>query len=443
MSPKAGSTDVSADSVHRSECAQVVPINRIQHSQAGTAFAFWVQPVVLAFASPLFEMPVVSQQQHPKSLDFDNQRRAYLLRKEGYSLTEVAEMVENLEGDPSTPDTVSRCVARFSVKKGLTPYAYKNCGRFAWKLTDEVEKWLVKELLRQRKNTVVTSATLQRDLLKEKGITVSESAIRKALHKFGYRWLNRSQKRCYTPKERLARLLFAKKLKRKGKAGLKKYLSMSFDGVVLAMAPRDDVDRRNHCMEGETKMWRKKGESALPELAGADSYADQVPLARAVPLWAGIGTEGVCEILMHPQKKCTVEEWLKAVRAGKLSAACKQVSKHKRPFTALTDNEKFLKNKEVRKAYAAKRLSLLHIPPRSPDLNMIEKFWGWLRAQLRRRDLKDLNMKRPAPGKTAFKARVRSILRAKKTQKVAGRFAGNLLKVCNEVIKKNGAASRC
>jgi hypothetical protein len=178
----------------------------------------------------------------------------------------------------------------------------------------------------------------------------------------------------------LARWAFAKKLKRKGKAGLKKYLSMSFDGVVLAMAPRDDVDRLNHCMEGETKMWRKKDEAALPELSGADPYAAQIPLARAVPLWAGIGSEGVCEILMHPRKKCNVEEWLKAMRAGKLAAACKQVSKHKRPFTALTDNEKFLKNKDVKKAYKAKRVDILHIPPRSPDLNMIEKFWGWLRV---------------------------------------------------------------
>ena len=388
-------------------------------------------------------MPVVSQQQHPKSLDFNNQRKAYMLRKDGCSLPAIAKMVLNLQGDPSTPDTVSRAIKRFNVKKGYTPYSYKNCGRFAWKVTEEVEKWLVKELVRLRKSTVCTSHTLQRHLVKEKRVHVSESAIRKVLNKAGYWWVNRSQKRKYSAKDRAARWAFAKKLMRKGKEGIKKYLSMSFDGVVLAMAPTDPVDRHNHCMGAEKKIWRKKSEAALPELSAADPYADQLPLARAVPLWAGIGNEGVCEILMHPSKKCHVAEWLKAVRAGKLSAACKQVSKHTRPFRALTDNEKFLKNKDVKKAYAAKRVEILHIPPRSPDLNMIEKFWGWLRTQLRRRDLQDMKMGRPALGKTAYKARVRSIFRAKRTQQVAARFAGNLLKVCREVAKKKGAAARC
>ena len=37
----------------------------------------------------------------------------------------------------------------------------------------------------------------------------------------------------------------------------------------------------------------------------------------------------------------------------------------------------------------------------------------------------------------------KDVMRTKRTQKVAGRFAGNLMKVCKEVCKKKGAASRC
>ena len=56
---------------------------------------------------------------------------------------------------------------------------------------------------------------------------------------------------------------------------------------------------------------------------------------------------------------------------------------------------------------------------------------------------RDLRMKRPALGKTAFKVRVRAVLRTKKTQLKAAQFARNMLKVCKEVKAKKGAASGC
>ena len=81
------------------------------------------------------------------------------------------------------------------------------------------------------------------------------------------------------------------------------------------------------------------------------------------------------------------------------------------------------------------------IPSRSPDLNPIEKFWSWLRRELRRRDLQDWEAKRPAFGRTAYRARLRAVLRAKKTQAVAARYAGNLVTVCKLVQKNKGAHS--
>ena len=35
-----------------------------------------------------------------------------------------------------------------------------------------------------------------------------------------------------------------------------------------------------------------------------------------------------------------------------------------------------------KEAYEAKGIHLWQIPPRSPDLNPIEKFWGWLQKDL-------------------------------------------------------------
>ena len=45
-------------------------------------------------------------------------------------------------------------------------------------------------------------------------------------------------------------------------------------------------------------------------------------------------------------------------------------------------------------------------------------------------------------GKTAYKQRVRAVLRSKKAQEVARAKFRNFKKVCQEVVRKKGAASR-
>ena len=92
-------------------------------------------------------MPLVSQMQHPRSLDFANQRQAYLLhRDEKLAYSEIAKRVVNLKGKPSSAETVRRAVRRFNTKKGMSAYTYARCGRQAWKLTAEMKTWLVRRL---------------------------------------------------------------------------------------------------------------------------------------------------------------------------------------------------------------------------------------------------------------------------------------------------------
>ena len=98
--------------------------------------------------------------------------------------------------------------------------------------------------------------------------------------------------------------------------------------------------------------------------------------------------------------------------------------------------------KLVRPLYVAKRVHMMHIPARSPDLNPIGSFWGWLRGELRRRDLEDLRLKKPALNKVQYKQRVKEVLRTAKAQKVARAKFRNLKKVCQEVVNKKGAMSR-
>ena len=76
------------------------------------------------------------------------------------------------------------------------------------------------------------------------------------------------------------------------------------------------------------------------------------------------------------------------------------------------------------------------------DLNPIEKFWSWLRRELRRRDLQDYKQKKPALTKQQYIARVRQGLQTTKAQQVAKRIAGGFRKTCKEVDNKKGAAAR-
>ena len=102
----------------------------------------------------------------------------------------------------------------------------------------------------------------------------------------------------------------------------------------------------------------------------------------------------------------------------------------------------FLKATTTKVAHAKARVELWHIPARSPDLNPVETFWGWLRKRLRAVDLTDLKTKRRPIQRTALKARVRRLVATKEAKNVARNLVIGLRKVCAEVKRKKGAATR-
>ncbi len=110
------------------------------------------------------------------------------------------------------------------------------------------------------------------------------------------------------------------------------------------------------------------------------------------------------------------------------------------PWRVLCDNESFLKASNA--AHMKVNVVLSKIPPRSPDLNPVEKFWGWMRKQLRAMDLDDLVRKRQPVTKAQLKARVRRLMRSAKAKRVAKNFVKGLRNVCFEVLEKGGGATR-
>ena len=137
------------------------------------------------------------------------------------------------------------------------------------------------------------------------------------------------------------------------------------------------------------------------------------------------------------------DEWEAVVQSGAFVKAIKALKPVKRngPFSVLSDNEAFLRTKICNAAHKAAKVKLFKIPARSPDCNPVERFWGWLRKRLRQLDLRDALAGRPVLGKTAYKARVRSVCKGKKAQAVAASQVKIMRKVCNLIVKKKGEAT--
>ncbi|CAE8653377.1 unnamed protein product [Polarella glacialis] len=422
------------------------PVSGKSSATSSSQFSLsWAAHFLLLQSGRSSAMPVISEVVHPLSLNFENQRKVILLRDvKKQSWDDVRKQVRNLKGKKPTVKLLRRVYKNFSKKKGRVVYKDKKCGRKPWKVTKGVESFLLRRLKALRCESICTTTVLQRELVNEKGVDLEASTIRKVLTRNGYFWLTRAQKRKYSPDVTAQRLAFAKAVLRMSKAQLRERLSLSLDGVVLSMAPKDPLERQNWCAHGDTHMWRKRCEAASPDLAGNDAYGKQVPLCRAVPLWAGISEGGFATVVFRKSKKLCTVEWAEIVNGGKLTNAIRSLSptKPRGPWWVLCDNETFLRTAVSQAAHKAQGISLWSVPPRSPDLNPVEKFWAWLRRTLRQKDWADLRAGRKALDKKAYQARVRSTCRTKRAQAVAASCAGGLRKVCKEVVAKKGAMAR-
>ena len=422
-----------------------------KYRQYNTPSSFWLKHerpglLVRSFASSSYcpAMPLVCEMMHPRGFSFAAQRKIVLLREvRKLSWDDISKQVLNLSGKRPRPRHCANYYRKFNRRLGRTRSQYANCGRQPWKVTKKVVQFLLRRLKELRRSTPVTSTTLQIELARAMSVHLAPDYIRKILTNKGYRWLPRRQKRIYSAKDKKKRIKFAAHVLNMTKAELREKLSLAMDGTVLAMPPADKTDRINFCRHGEEFMWRKPSEAFRPDLAGKDPYPDQLPLCRAVPLWGGISSGGFAAVALHPRKKITKQDWAKLVDAGCLTAAIRALTpvRPHGPWHVLCDNEGFLHAKESSQAHRTAGVKLWHIPPRSPDLNPVERFWSWLKKKLRGMDLADAVDGRPLLGKMAYKARVRRVIKSKKAQDVAKSYANSLRNVCKAVLKKKGAAS--
>lgn len=239
-------------------------------------------------------------------------------------------------------------------------------------------------------------------------------------------------------------MTFAEEVLAMSGAQLKAHLALCMDGCVLTLPPADPTDRENYCRHGETHMYRKRSEVGSDVVdGGSGAYGNQVPLGRAVPMWGGVASGGFGLVIFHERRKLTSEEWIEgAVESGKLVNACKAARPDRThgPWHVLCDNESFLRASST--AHRGVGVHLWQIAPRSPDLNPVEKYWSWLRRKLRAMDLADLVAKRIPVSKKGLKDRVKRLVQTTQSSEVGRKCAAGLRRVCLEVKRKKGGATR-
>jgi transposase len=402
-----------------------------------------VLPTFLSFSrlAPLscFGMVLQRQTVHPKGLSPGMKRKVWVLRKEkirprAKTWLRIASKVKNLAGGVPYWKVCRDAYNELEKPRRVFKDKYANCGRKPT-LTKEVSRWIVRRMLKLRASMDVTSTDLSQILAKERAIEVEASSLRKVLNKAGYRYLARSKKPKYSKEQKLERMEFSQE-------NQDEEIHMFMDGCVFTVPPTNPTERENYCKSDIKKVWRRPGEHDLPELAGHDRYARQVPPHRIVPLWGGLAAGGFAAVLWHEERKTDEDEWSQAVRDGNLSKALRLINGRKKngPWNVLCDNESFLRTKKSLKALERPNVTFIDLPARSPDLNPVEKMWGWVRRQLRVMDLRDLSNGVPVLGKTMYRERIKRLLRSQKAQQVAKRFATNFRTICKRVIKAKGAA---
>ena len=383
---------------------------------------------------------------HRRGLSLPMQRKVFVLRTSKTpppSWKRIASQIRNLENKRPYWKVCRDVFAKLKDPPHKVQDAYKNCGRRAI-LTKVTRRWIVSRLLSLRRKQEVTSTDLQAELAKEKGIHVEASSVRRALKAEGYRYLSRCQKPRYSKEQKEERYLFSSWLSGMSWEEVQANIDMSMDGVVFTRPPDEIVERENYCKADVTRVWRRPDEHSLPELAGHDPYAKQVPADRIIPVWGGIGRNGFAAVLWHDKRKTNQEEWSKAARSGKLVGALNKLNpvKGRGRWKILSDNESFLRAPMSVSAHTRMRVDLVKLPAKSPDLNPVEKMWGWTRKRLRKMDLADLSARRPVLGRSAYRERIRRLLCGAPAQAAAKNFFKNLHSMAKKVAEAGGTAVR-
>lgn len=271
--------------------------------------------------------------------------RVILALAKGNSVRHVAELFLLDE------DTVTKWRNKFRKRKLLTDWLSTNCVGYAGRLTAEQE-WAVTQYVLD--NLVIDSKQVVTFIKELHNVGYTVNGITKLLHRLGFVYKQTT--------------LIPGKLDEQAQAGFKKQYEKLRDKL-----PEDEVIlfgdgvHPSHNVHA-TKAWIKKGEEKpLPTNTGRKR----------------LNINGVLDI----EKMETVvhfAETLNAQTTMELFDRVQAAYPDKKRIHLIIDNARYYKNKELQ-TYLRKRkcrIKVRFLPPYSPNLNLIERLWHFLKKYI-------------------------------------------------------------
>ena len=320
---------------------------------------------------------------HPDGLNPFQAAKAWHLRKcAKLPWKEVRAQLLTVSGRRPNRKAMFRAVARIDEQRhtagfqrtGTATLAYQNCGRKPM-LSAQEKASVVDFVRRWRSKRFCTAAYI----IQELRLACKKKTIHRALGEAGYHWRPVPKRSQLTEAQLVARKVFVDAHVDKPAGWWRQHFGLVLDGVTLTKAPKPLSKREKHAAQAIKHMWVKDGEALDNSLHTYNRYG--VQLGEKVPLWGGFTGQGKFTLKLWTERpKLDKHLW-----AGHIGAGVKRAASGK---TIWHDNEKFLKQPQV---YASHGLTMKCFPPNSGDLNPIETVWAWLRTELARREMSDLD----------------------------------------------------
>lgn len=269
--------------------------------------------------------------------------KCILLLNKGYTAFKISEIL--LIDD----DTVRNWQKQFEDKKFFTDWLQNNYKSYSGKLTKDEHK-MIEDFL---KNNIISDSKHIVEFIKNTfAVIYSSSGIVPLLHRLGYEYKNTVLiPSNYSPEKQKEFKVMYEALSE----NLKSDEAILFgDGV--------HPQHNTTC----SKAWIKKGE--MQEVK-SNTGRSRVNIHGAY-------NPATQEIVIHEDETLNTENTKKFFR--KIEAYYTDKVK----IYLILDNARYYKNKEINEYLTTSRIEILYLPPYSPNLNLIERLWKFMRKKV-------------------------------------------------------------
>jgi transposase len=269
--------------------------------------------------------------------------KAILLLDDGYSRQEVARILLRDE------DTITRWKETYKTRKSLSDWFDEDYTGYPGKLGPEQLKSVEDHV---ESNIIVSAQSVQCWIEKQFGISYSLSAVHALLHRLGFTY---KQSKPYPSKLDVEAQVLFKEMYESAYAQKKESVTVLF---VDAAHPQHNTVRSG--------VWVKRGqEKWIPSNAGR----------KHLNLNGAYNPENQ-DVIMHEDNVVNAETTIKLFK--KIEAAYPEQD----TIYVFLDSAPYYRSEVLAQYIQTSRIELVFLPTYSPNLNLIERLWKFLKAKL-------------------------------------------------------------